>query len=212
MSYNLRGLHSPIQRKKVFDQLRRAGCQVAFLQETHLSDKEHEKLKRSWAGRGVSILIHRSINFIATATHTDAVGRYILVNGALDGMEVSLMNIYAPNEDAPVFIKTVFNCLLRHSNETLLMGRDFNCVMSQSLDRYIQWLIWASLKLRLPVMWFLNVTVFNCFLFLCIFPRLQGWGWCVDGAISLNSNIHVSRSKSTSWYKDMRIMQITILH
>lgn len=79
----------------------------SVLQETHLSDKEHEKLKRSWADkvyysshksgrkRGVSILIHRSIDLIATATHKDAEGRYILVNGTLDRTEVSLMNIHA---------------------------------------------------------------------------------------------------------------------
>lgn len=50
-------------------------------------------------------------------------------------MDISLMNVYAPNEDEPIFIKTVFNFLLQHSNELLLMGGDFNCVMSQSWDK-----------------------------------------------------------------------------
>ena len=147
ISYNVRGLHSPIKRKKILNQLRQIGCQIAFLQETHLPDLEHEKLKRSWADkiyysshksgrkRGVSILVHRSVNFTATASHKDTEGRFILVNGIIDGIEISLMNVYAPNEDDPVFIKHIYNFLLKNSTGILLMGGDFNCVMSHTLDR-----------------------------------------------------------------------------
>lgn len=101
----VRGLHSPIKRKKVLNQLRQTGCQIAFLQETHLPDMEHDELKRSWADkvyysshksgrkRGVSILVHRSVNVTATASHKDTEGRFILVNGIIDGIEISLMNV-----------------------------------------------------------------------------------------------------------------------
>ena len=147
ISYNVKGLHSPIKRKKILNQLRRSNCQIAFLQETHLSEVEHEKLKRSWADkifysshqsgrkRGVSILIHRQVNFTPTKIHKDSVGRFILVNGSIDGIQVSLMNIYAPNEDEPGFIRTIFTAILQHSNGILLLGGDFNCVMSQFMDR-----------------------------------------------------------------------------
>ena len=47
ISYNVEGLHNPVNRKKILHQLKQANCQVAFLQETHLSDLEHEKLKKS---------------------------------------------------------------------------------------------------------------------------------------------------------------------
>lgn len=105
ISYNVKGLHSPIKRKKIINQLKRNSCQIALLQETHLSDKEHEKLKKSWADkvfysshpsgrkRGVSILIHRQVNFTSTKIHKDSAGRYIMVNGLIDGVEVCLMNI-----------------------------------------------------------------------------------------------------------------------
>lgn len=146
ISYNVRGLHCPIKKKKILNQLRQMNCQIAFLQETHLSDVEHEKLK-SWADKvyysshrsgrrkGVSILIHRQINFTKTLMHKDTEGRYILVNGVIDGVEVSLINVYAPNEDEPGFIKTLFNTILQYSTGLLLLGGDFNCVMSQLMDR-----------------------------------------------------------------------------
>ena len=105
----MRGLCGPIKKKKILNQLRQMNCQIAFLQETHLSDVEHKKLK-SWADKvyysshrsgrrkGVSILIHREIHFTKTLMHKDTEGRYILVNGVIDGVEVSLINVYAPNE------------------------------------------------------------------------------------------------------------------
>ena len=147
ISYNVKGLHSPIKRKKIINQLKRNSCQIAFLQETHLSDKEHEKLKKSWADkvfysshpsgrkRGVAILIHRQVNFTSTKIHKDSTGRFIMINGLIDGVEVCLMNIYAPNEDDPSFIRTIFSIILQHSSGILLLGGDFNCVMSQHLDR-----------------------------------------------------------------------------
>uniref|UniRef100_A0A3P8TGQ6 exodeoxyribonuclease III n=1 Tax=Amphiprion percula TaxID=161767 RepID=A0A3P8TGQ6_AMPPE len=147
ISYNVKGLHSPIKRKKTLNQLRKINCQIAFLQEAHLSDIEHDKLKKSWADkvfysshqsgrrRGVSILIHRQVNFSSSLVHKDSEGRFILVNGSIDGTQVSLMNIYAPNEDIPGFISKIFTTILQHSTGILLLGGDFNCAMSQFTDR-----------------------------------------------------------------------------
>ena len=51
VSYNVKGLHNPVKRKKILNQLKQYKCQIALLQETHLSDTEHEKLKKSWADK-----------------------------------------------------------------------------------------------------------------------------------------------------------------
>lgn len=45
------------------------------------------------------------------------------------------MNVYAPNKDDPALIKTIFNFMLQRSSGILLLRGDFNCVMSQTLDR-----------------------------------------------------------------------------
>jgi len=147
ISYNVNGLHSALKRKKILRQLRQSQCQIAFLQKTHLSDVEHEKLKKSWADKvyfsshpsgrkkGVSILIHKQVNFSLVTIHKDAKGRFILLNGSIDGIDVSFMNVYAPNEDNPDFIRKVFNVITQHSSGILLMGGDFNCVMSQFMDK-----------------------------------------------------------------------------
>lgn len=46
ISYNVKGLGNPIKRKKILSQLKKLQCSIAMLQETHLSVKEHSKLKR----------------------------------------------------------------------------------------------------------------------------------------------------------------------
>lgn len=66
--------------------------------------------------------------------HKDREGRFLLVNGIIDGTAVSFINVYAPNEDVPGFIKSVFNMVAEYSSGLLIMGGDFNCVMS-NLDR-----------------------------------------------------------------------------
>lgn len=74
-TYNVNGLGNPIKRSKILTKLKRERVEVAFLQETHLSDTEHAKLKRLGfkhqysslykAGhrRGVAVLISNKSSF-----------------------------------------------------------------------------------------------------------------------------------------------------
>ena len=72
-------------------------------------------------------MIHRQVNFIPNKIHKDSEGRFVVVNGLLDGTEVCFMNTYAPNEDEPGFIHTIFFTILKPSLGILLLCRDFNC-------------------------------------------------------------------------------------
>lgn len=147
ISYNVKGLHNPIKRKKIIGQLKKENCHIAYVQETHLSDGLHDALKKTWANqifysshpsgrkRGVAILIHRQVNFTPTSVFKDSSGRYIMVNGSIEGVQVSLLNIYAPNNAEPTFMRNIFNVVLRQSVGELLLGGDFNCVMSPRIDR-----------------------------------------------------------------------------
>lgn len=46
VSFNVNGVLNPIKRSKILTKLKREKAQIAFLQETHLSQSEHAKLKR----------------------------------------------------------------------------------------------------------------------------------------------------------------------
>ena len=45
--FDINGLLSPVKRGKILSKLKKDKIQVAFLQESHLSDSEHAKLNRS---------------------------------------------------------------------------------------------------------------------------------------------------------------------
>ena len=86
-------------------------CSIALLQETHLSEKEHIKLKREWVNlvysasngkkRGVAILISKTLAFSAEKVVQDKSGRYVMVVGSVGGTEISILNVYAPNQGCP---------------------------------------------------------------------------------------------------------------
>ena len=46
ISYTVNGLLNPIKRSKILTKMKKERAHVVYLQETHLNDKEHEKLKR----------------------------------------------------------------------------------------------------------------------------------------------------------------------
>jgi len=46
ITFNVRGLGHPIKRKRVLTFLKKDKVDIAFLQETNLSNEEHKKLKR----------------------------------------------------------------------------------------------------------------------------------------------------------------------
>uniref|UniRef100_A0A3P9JNS2 Endonuclease/exonuclease/phosphatase domain-containing protein n=1 Tax=Oryzias latipes TaxID=8090 RepID=A0A3P9JNS2_ORYLA len=148
VSYDVNGVNNPIKRKKIISQLKRLNCSIVLLQETHLDEKEHQKIKRDWVGqvvsstcgegkkkRGVAILCHRALGLTIEKTFTDKKGRYVMMVGNIGNVKVSILNLYAPNEDDPSFFKEITVILTSHAEGFLLVGGDFNCVLNQHLDK-----------------------------------------------------------------------------
>ena len=145
VSYNVHGLNHPIKRKKIFCQLKKMRCSIALLQETHLPESEHLKLRREWVSlvysasngrkRGVAILINRNLAFCTEKVIQDKAGRYVLVVGTVGGTEVSILNIYAPNEYDPMFFRDIANIIEGNSKGILIIGGDFNAVQDGKMDK-----------------------------------------------------------------------------
>ncbi len=108
LSLNVNGLNNPVKRSKMIAKIKREKVNVAFWQETHLSDIEHEKLRkmgfrntffssfRKGKRRGVAILISNAVKFELISQINDKEGRFVLVKGKIDQKEVTLFNVYAP--------------------------------------------------------------------------------------------------------------------
>lgn len=70
----LEGSILQLKGKKKLTYLKRHNVDIAFIQESHLTDSEHLKLRRDWVGtvlcsffsskaRGVVLLINKKVNF-----------------------------------------------------------------------------------------------------------------------------------------------------
>lgn len=107
----MNGMYHPIKMSKVLGKLRREGVGLT-LQETHLTEKEHDKLKKNRFNqvlysshktghkRGVAIFISGKSLFEKLSETKDKEGRYVLIKERLEGELFTVLNMNAsPGSD-----------------------------------------------------------------------------------------------------------------
>lgn len=145
VSWNINGCGNPVKRKKVLSYLKLQHTDIAFIQETHLKDEEAKKFKRDWVGQvffssfstkknGVLILVHKLLNFSLVREFTDTNGRVICLDAIINGMKLTLCNVYAPNKEDPSFFHEV-NKILGNAQGQVVLAGDFNQVLDGALDK-----------------------------------------------------------------------------
>lgn len=146
ISFNVNGLLSPVKRTKVLAKLKKEGIDIAFLQETHMSDTEHLNLKRygfrhvysasngSKHTRGVAILISGSVVYEHLSAIKDKEGRFILIKGKINGFLYTLYNVYIPPGTKSHFYQQIIDKAVTQTQGTLICGGDFNITLFPMLD------------------------------------------------------------------------------
>lgn len=146
VSYNVNGVLNPIKRSKILSKMKKDRAGIVFLQETHLTEKEHGKLKRngynqvyaasykSGHRRGVAILISTQIPFQKQSVISDKEGRYVWVKGRVEGVLISLLNIYAPPGSDWSFYRQMFDLMASEGDGVLIAGGDLNQRLDPLLD------------------------------------------------------------------------------
>ena len=66
---------------------------------------------------------------------SDPEGRFVLCDIKIDNKILTLLNIYAPNEDTPVFFENIYNNLVSFECEEIIFGADFNLVLDVVNDK-----------------------------------------------------------------------------
>ncbi len=147
LSWNVRGLNSPVKRGKVYAHLKKLGAEIVFLQETHIKTTTKFSIKAPWMSqvyqsnfstkaRGVAIIIKKYVPFIHKQTIRDVNGRYLVVCGEINSLPITLVNVYGPNFDDPLFFENVFKIIPDFMHSQVIMAGDYNCVLNARLDTH----------------------------------------------------------------------------
>ena len=84
---------------------------------------------------GVAILFNNNFSFQLSKAYIDPKGRFIICDLTTNGQCITLATLYAPNEDDPNFLTSVFNQLLDFKGEEIIVGGDFNLVLDVDKDK-----------------------------------------------------------------------------
>jgi hypothetical protein len=78
----------------------------------------------------VAILILDKVDFKPTLMKQDKEGHSILIKEEIDQKEITIINLYAPNVNAPNFIKRTLKDLKSYINSNIVVMGDLNTPLS----------------------------------------------------------------------------------
>ena len=118
LTLNVNRLNAPIKRHRLAEWIKRQKPSIRCLQETHLRTKDTYRLKvKGWgkafhANRhdrkaGVATLISDKIDLKTKDIKKDNEGHYLMIKGSIQGEDVTIINIYAPNIGTPRYIQQI---------------------------------------------------------------------------------------------------------
>ena len=144
LSLNVRGARDSEKRRAIFDK-HRFHSDVLILLETHSSPEIESIWEKEWGGkvffshganvaRGVAIFMVKNFTGVITNIYRDNIGRTVMVDIKLNEKYITLVAIYAPNEDSPRYFEDLSNVLKDRHEHKILIG-DYNLTLDVELDR-----------------------------------------------------------------------------
>ena len=115
INLNASGLNAPTKRQRLAEWIQRQDLYICCLQETHLKTRDTYRLKvKGWKRifqanvdkkkTEVAILISDKIDFEIKSVKRDK-GHYIMIKGSIQEEDITIINIYAPNIEAPQYVR-----------------------------------------------------------------------------------------------------------
>ena len=140
----MRGIQDKVKRKSLYENYRER-ADIIILQETH-STVDSEVIWRSeWGGdiifnhgttaaRGVMVLLKKGFLKQCSSIYKCDDGRVIIFDYEENDVVITIVALYAPNQDTPVFFRSIRERIKTRSENKVIIG-DFNLVLDVELDR-----------------------------------------------------------------------------
>ena len=147
LTVNVQGLFTAEKRSDIFNYLKTKNCQIYCLQDMHCINNLENAIRSEWGSnclfsswksnaRGIGILFAKDIDYTVHSHTSDPGGNYIIVDLTIDNRRITLVSLYAPNQDTPSFFTNIMSIVDNYNNEDLIICGDFNLVQNTELDYY----------------------------------------------------------------------------
>ena len=147
LSMNCQGLGDKNKRKDVFAYLRKLSYSIYCLQDTHFTVELEKNIRAEWGyncffscwksnARGVAILFNNNFEYKVLKEKSDNNGNFLALDLEIheNKERLSLITLYAPNGDEPLFFDKITEAINEFSNKQCIICGDFNLVINPILD------------------------------------------------------------------------------
>ena len=103
-------------------------------------ETEREQLEKDISGKWrtkesrVAIFMSNKIDFEIKAVKRDKEGHYIMIKGSIQEEDITIINIYAPNIEAPQYVRQMQTSMKGEINSNTIIVGDFNTPLTP-MDR-----------------------------------------------------------------------------
>ena len=134
ITLNINGLNAPTKRQRLAEWIKKQNPYICCLQETHLKTGDTYRLKvKGWKKifhangdqkkAGVATLISDKTGFEIKTVKRDKEGHCIMIKGSIQEDDVTIINIYAPNIEAPQYVRHMLTSMKGEINSnTIILG------------------------------------------------------------------------------------------
>lgn len=147
ISWNVRGMNSPLKRTMIFLCLKKLYPAVICLQETHLTSESKSCMKYRWIGwsyhsthtsfsRGVSVVIHSSLDYQEYDSKIDQKGRFVFLHCHFGILICVLACVYIPPPFDARVLRLLLEFLEGKPDLPLLLVGDINSWLAPALDKH----------------------------------------------------------------------------
>jgi exonuclease III/hemoglobin-like flavoprotein len=144
-SQNCRGLADFKKRRDVLHYLRSKSYNLICLQDLHVRQNLIPYVEKEWGykayinsihgnSRGVGIFINNNFEHTVHQCIRDNNCNFIILDITIEGLRISLVNIYGPNKDSPDFYIQVKKQIGKMENDYVIICGDWNLVLDPIID------------------------------------------------------------------------------
>ena len=146
-SSNCQGLGDHQKRRDVLQYLRQSKYSIICLQDTHFSKANERRIQQEWGykayfssfdskSRGVAIFLNNNFEFTIHNSFSDNSGNFLMLDIEISKKRMTIVNIYGPNKDDPVFYENLRNNVIKFNNNDVLIVGDWNLLLNPEIDGY----------------------------------------------------------------------------